>query len=126
MSQMFEGLGRNAEALTRRRFVKTLIGVCAGTVAWAAGVRGAFASCPTIGVNSWGNCPNSCGGGLQHVACCCLANPAQCPGGICCNWCNAWAWYCVCNGQDYECVECNASGCVCSTANYLGHRPAAA
>jgi hypothetical protein len=138
MAQILEIVENNLEVLTRRRFVKSLVGVSAASVAWAAGVRDAFA-CGTFGTNYWlcsdpqgnscgncRNCPNcpTCGS-LNRVACCCLANPVQCPGGTCCS-CNFWAWYCTdCSLHDYECIECNDPSCKCSTANYLGHAPAA-
>jgi len=123
VSQMFRVLEKNAEVLSRRRFVKSLVGVCAATVAWAAGAREAFAGCPTIGTNQFGHCPNSCPSGLYHVACCCLATNNY--RATCCS-CNSWAWYCTCNGQDFECFECNDPSCPSSDAEFLGTAPVAA
>ncbi len=132
MSQMLELLEKNAEALSRRRFVKSVLALSAVTVAWAAGVRDAFATNCTgnpIHNNIYSGCSPNCGGSLHAYACCCLVYlPGSCPSDHCtcgnCSEPHTWAWYCIdCNFKQWECMECYCGSC--SAAWRLGFAPAA-
>jgi hypothetical protein len=129
VSQMLEILEKNAEALSRRRFVKSALALSAASVAWAAGVREAFAANCTgnpIHNNPYGSCSPNCGS-LHAWACCCLKwAPGSCPSDHCtcpnCAETNTWAWYCVsCSNKLWECMECNCGSC--SAAWYQGFAP---